>query len=94
MFVLRIEHTTSDYDKWKQLFDSDPVDRAGKGVRRHYVSRAVDEPSFVSIELAFDTEEQANALLDAMRGVWSRMPGDVISAPSSRIFEVAEEQAY
>ena len=94
MYVLRIEHSTGDYDRWKQLFDSDPVDRAGKGVRRHYVSRAVDDPAQVCIELAFDSQEQANGLLEAMRGVWSQVPGDVISQPSSRIFEVTEEKGY
>jgi hypothetical protein len=94
MFILRIEHNTGDYDRWKQLFDGDPVDRAGKGVRRHYVSRAVDDLSLICIELAFDTREQAETLLAAMAEVWGRVQGDVISAPSSRLFEVVEEKAY
>jgi len=94
MYVLRIEHAAADYDQWKKMFDSDPVDRAGKGVRRHYVSRAVDDPSLVCIELAFDTAQQAETLLEAMRQVWQQVPEGVIVGPTSRLFELVEEHAY
>ncbi len=94
MFVLRIEHSSDDFDRWKQMFDSDPVDRTGKGVRRHYVSRATDDPKLICIELAFDTQEQAQVLLDAMGKVWQSVPSGVIVSPTSRIFEVVEEQSY
>jgi heme-degrading monooxygenase HmoA len=94
VFVLRIEHSSDDFDAWKKMFDSDPVDRTGKGVRRHYVSRAADDPRLICVELAFDTQDQAQTLLDAMRGVWDNVPSGVISSPQARIFEVVEEQAY
>jgi hypothetical protein len=94
MFVLRIEHSSEDFARWKQMFDSDPVDRTGKGVRRHYVSRATDDPSLICIELAFDSQAEAQTLLDAMGTVWQNVPSGVITSPTSRIFEVVEEQAY
>ena len=94
MHLLRIEHRSSDYDQWKALFDKDPVDRAGKGVRRHQVLRAQDEPDFVCIELTFDSAAQAQTLLDAMGEVWKRVSGEVIFEPTARIFEIADDKQY
>jgi hypothetical protein len=92
--VLRIEHPTADYDAWKAAFDSDPVDRSGKGVRRHVVLRPEDDPAFVCVEVAFDTAAEAEVLLAAMREVWERVAGTVVFDPQARIFEVAEDRSY
>ena len=94
MHVLRVEHISADYENWKAMFDSDPVDRKGKGVRRHQVMRAEDDPKFVCIELTFDTAEQAHTLLDAMGEVWKKVDGTVIFEPKARVFEVAEDRTY
>lgn len=93
MHVLRIEHPTADYDGWKVAFDSDPVGRVAMGVRRYQVLRAADDPTFVCIELTFDTADEAAALLAAMRRVWSRITGTVIFDPRARMFEIAEERS-
>ena len=61
MHTLRIEHQVQDYDRWKQVFDSDPADRKGSGVRAYRVMRAVDEPDLVLIDLDFDSAEEAAA---------------------------------
>jgi hypothetical protein len=91
MYLLRIEHHVPNYDIWKQAFDSDPVGREKMGVRRYRVSRPLDDPQYVIIELEFDTQDQAEALLDAMRGVWSRgVAGTIMMNPQSRIFEAME----
>jgi len=92
--ILRVEHRSTDYDSWKAMFDSDPVDRAGKGVRRHQVLRADADPDFVCIELTFDTAAEAQTLLDAMGEVWKRVGSDVIAEPKAQIFEVAEDKHY
>lgn len=94
MHVLRIEHRTADYEGWKAAFDSDPVGRSSKGVRHHQVLRAVDDPLFVCIELTFDTADEANGLLAAMREVWRRIVGTVVFDPQARVFEVAEDVNY
>jgi ribosomal protein L35AE/L33A len=62
---LRIEHPVPDYGAWKQAFDSDPVGREEAGVRRYRVSRAVDDPNYVMVDLEFDTTSEAEALLAA-----------------------------
>ena len=90
MPTLRIEHTVTDYDAWKRMFDTDPADRKGSGVRRYQISRLVDDPSYVMIELEFDTQKEAEGLLATMRGVWAGPGRDIMQNPQARIFETAE----
>jgi hypothetical protein len=88
MHILRIEHSTSDYDAWKQAFDSDPVGRAQNGVRRHRVARQADDPNFVTVDLELDGANEAEAFLAKLLDLWSRV--DVIRDPKARIFELVE----
>lgn len=92
MFVLHIEHPVPDFTAWQQAFDSDPVGRKQLGVRRYQVTRPVDNPNYVIIDLEFDTQTQAEGLLAAMRGVWSRVQGSLIGDPQTRIAEVVDSQ--
>lgn len=90
MVILHIEHAVPNFDMWKQAFDSDPVNRKQSGVRRYRVMRPVDKANFAIIELEFDTVPAAEALLAAMRQVWSRVQGTLIEAPQVRITELVE----
>ncbi len=90
MYMLRIEHPVPNFEGWKKAFDSDPVGRERSGVRRYQISRAVDNPNYVMIDLEFDTVAQAEALLAAMRGVWSRVEGTIMMDPQARIVEMVE----
>ncbi len=90
MAILRIEHAVPNYEGWKQAFDSDPVNRKRSGVRRYRVLRSMDDPNYVLIDLEFDTKEEAEALLAAMRQVWERVQGSVMVNPQARIVEVVE----
>jgi hypothetical protein len=94
MPILRIEHPVPDYDGWKAAFDSDPVDRKGSGVRRYSILRSLDDPNYVMIDLEFDTRAEAEALLAAMRRIWSRIEGQIIWNPRAGIAEVVETQEY
>ena len=90
MTILRIEHAVPDYGAWKAAFDGDPVGRQRSGVRRYQVSRAIDDPNYVTIDLEFDTPGQAEALLAAMRVVWDRVAGRIVTDPQARIVEAVE----
>ncbi len=90
MYMLRIEHPVPNFDGWKQAFDSDPVGRVKMGVRRYQIARAVDDPNYVIIDLEFDTAAQAEALLAAMRVVWRRVEGTVMTNPQARIVQTVE----
>ena len=94
MPILRIEHAVPDFEGWKRAFDSDPVDRKGSGVRRYQVRRPLDDPNYVLIDLEFDTQAEAEALLAAMRQVWSRGQGAVVLDPQARIVETVETREY
>lgn len=74
---MRIEHTVSDYNNWKRAFDSDPVNRKKMGVRNYRILRPVDNPNFVIIDLDFDSAQNAEALLAAMREVWKDVEGKI-----------------
>lgn len=56
--------------------------------------RALDDPNIVMIDLEFDTQGEAEALLAAMREVWGRVSGTVMRDPQTRIVEVVESKVY
>jgi hypothetical protein len=62
MPILRIEHPVPDFDAWREAFDGDPIGREQSGVRRHRVLRPVDDPSYVMIDLEFDSPNEAEAV--------------------------------
>lgn len=94
MYILRIEHPVMDFDGWKKAFDSDPVGREKSGVRQYRILRPVDDSKYVMIDLEFDTAEQTEALLAAMRKVWGEVQGKIILNPVARITEAVEVKKY
>jgi quinol monooxygenase YgiN len=94
MPILRIEHRVSDFDGWKQAFDSDPAGREQAGVRRYRVFRALDDPNHVMIDLEFNSTSEAETFLATMREVWRRVEGTVMWTPQARIVEVVESKEY
>lgn len=92
MPTLHIEHPVPDFDSWKRAFDSDPAGRKRSGVRRYQISRSLDDPNYVMIDLQFDTKEQAEALLGAMQGVWGRPDHTVSRNQQARIVETVESR--
>ena len=94
MYALCIEHPVPSYEKWKQAFDSDPVGREKMRVRRYQILRPVDNPNYVMIQLEFDTASDADTLLNAMRTVWSRVEGAIMTNPKAQIVEILEAKEY
>ena len=94
MYIVRIEHPVPDFNGWKKAFDSDPVGRERSGVRRYRILRAVDDPLYVMIDLELDTMSQAEALLAAMRIVWGRVEGKIMTGPRARVAEEMETREY
>lgn len=94
MTTLRIEHPVPDYDAWKRAFDRDPAGRENSGVRRYQISRAVDDPNVVMIDLELDSPQDAEALLATLRGVWNTVEGTLIHEPKTRMLEAVEVKRY
>ena len=93
MYNLHIEHPVPDYGNWKNAFDSDPVGRQKMGVRMYQIQRDVENPNYVTIDLQFDTAQQAEGLLAAMRNVWKQVDGKIVMQPQARISEIIENTA-
>ena len=92
MYTLQIEHEIKDFGVWKAAFDRDPVNRAASGVTAHRISRPVDDPHSVVVELDFEQRDQAEALLANLQTkVWnsSEAAPALQGAPKTRILESA-----
>jgi ribosomal protein L35AE/L33A len=83
----------ANYDAWKRAFDSDPADRKGHGVSSYQISRSVQDPLYVMIDLEFDTQANAESLLGVMQGVWAGPGKDVMRNPQARIVDTVERIA-
>ena len=92
MYTLQIEHDITDFARWKAAFDRDPVNRAASGVTAHRISRPVDDPRYVVVELDFEQRAQAEALLAKLQAtVWNSPEAApaLKGAPKTRILESA-----
>ncbi|HXH50879.1 MAG TPA: hypothetical protein VNM47_16160 [Terriglobia bacterium] len=91
MYILRIEHPVADFNGWKKAFDADPLGRKNSGMRGYQIMRPVDNPNYVMVDLSFDTEKEAEALLAALRVLWGQVKGAVVHGePATRIIEQVE----
>jgi hypothetical protein len=90
MYVLRIEYSVPDFEQWKQVFDGDPADRKGSGVRGYEILRSAADPNHVMLNLQFDAVDQAEAFLASVRQVWERMGKDTVRNPQAHIAEHVE----
>ena len=61
MFTLHIEHAITDYPTWRSAFERFADARRTAGVRLARVAQPVDDDRYVTIDLDFDTRDQAEA---------------------------------
>jgi hypothetical protein len=96
MVTVRIEHPITSFERWKEAFDRDPVDRRGSGVRRYQILRPVDDPEFIMIDLDFDTRTEATSFVSAMRRVWAspQAAPALGGSPRATIAEAVDEFAF
>ena len=94
MLILQIEHKVADFDGWKKAFESDPINREKSGVRRYRISRPVDDPNYVIIDLEFDSLNEAEVALAALRSLWSKVEGKIMFNPQTRILNIVETLEY
>ena len=90
MPTLRIQHSVPDFAGWKRVFDSDPADREGSGVRQYSVTRSVDDPNLVMIDLVFDSTDEARGFLAKMEQIWIGPGKEVMRNPEAWIIDTFE----
>jgi hypothetical protein len=63
MTTLHIEHPITDFDTWTSAFNRFADARSNAGVRAHRIHRPVDNPTYVVIDLDFDSIDEAQSFL-------------------------------
>ena len=94
MFTLQIEHRVQDFDTWKNAFDTYNPFREEALVRRYRISRSLDNPNYVMIDLDFERSNEADTFVDAMHQLWGRVEGKLIDRPLIRIVEALDRKEY
>ena len=96
MPALHIEHQIRDFAAWKAAFDRDPAGRQRSGVRSYRISRPVDDPAYIMIDLDFDSAGEAETFLASMREVWQspQAAPALLGSPQTRVVEVVESREY
>ena len=94
MVILRIEHKVLSYDGWKVAFDNDPIGRKKMGVKRYRIFRPVEEPTYVIIDLEFDSLEEAKVVHAALQKMWTKVEGTIMIGPKSSLLDVVETKEY
>jgi hypothetical protein len=94
--VLQIEHAISDFEVWKDAFDSDPLRREQSGVRSYRVYRPLDDARYVKIDLEFDTPGEAEAFHAKLQGLWGsgRAAPALVGNPQARLVEVVQAEEF
>jgi len=71
MTTLRIEHAIHDYPQWRTAFDGYAEARARARVRDFAIRLPVDDQSYLSLDLEFDSSGDAQAFADFLeQKVW------------------------
>jgi uncharacterized protein len=86
MTILMIEYHVEDFNPWKAVFDSDPMDRTSYGVVKHWIYRDPDDPNHHMLGMEFATAQQAKEFRAALAPMW-----EVSGAGQAWILEQVEE---
>jgi hypothetical protein len=91
MALLLTRIGVDDYDAWKPMFDSDPAG-ARKAAKGHRISRSVENPNEVFVQVEFASADEAKAARERLlsSGVLDRVT--VKTEPT--VTEEAESVAY
>jgi hypothetical protein len=91
MARLLIEYRVDDFDDWKRIFDRDPLDRQGHGVRSHTIEHDPDDRTHFLLGMTFDSVDEARTFRDlaAFQQVW-----EISGAGHSWVVEPSEAYTY
>jgi len=90
MVVLRLEHSARNYEGWKKVFDSDPINRKQSGVTHYRIYRSIENPSHVVMEFEFNTLPEAQKTLTALEQFWETTEGLILVNPKNQLFDIVE----
>ena len=89
MYVLAINHSVADYDKWKLIYDTMPPTTAG-GAAFARVNRGVDDPNSVTVVAGFSSLDTLKSFAGDPRLKDAMQQAGVIGAPRFETYEEVE----
>ena len=94
MATLHVENTVRDFDEWKAVFDKFDRFRVEKGMRGYRMSRLVDDPNTITVDLDFDSVEDATAFRGALAQIWTtpQSQEQMVSHNEPKVYEVVEQR--
>jgi len=90
MIVLRLEHNTPNYEGWKKVFDSDPINRKQSGVKGYRIYRSIEDQNNVALEFEFSTLSEAQKALTALDDFWESTAGSGVINPKVQLLDIVE----
>jgi hypothetical protein len=96
MTTLHIEHSISDFEHWKSIFDRNEELRAQCHVRAYDIHQPIDDASYVTIRVELDSVDDARALLARLEAAWANrdLTPALRGKPVTRILERRAQRAY
>ena len=96
MTTLHVENTVRDYDSWKAAFDKFDRFRQDQKVRAYRVSRSVEEPNQLAIDLDFDSVEDATAFRAGLVKIWKtpQSKEQLVSHATPQLLDVVEHRSF
>jgi hypothetical protein len=88
VYVLAINHSVADYDKWKAVYDTLPPTTEGAKFAR--VNRSVKDPNLITVVSGFDSLDTLNGFLADPRLKDAMQQAGVIGEPRIEIYEEVE----
>lgn len=88
MYVLAINHSVADYDKWKSVYDSMPPTARGAQFAR--VNRAVDDPNLITVVSGFESLEALQGFIGDPDLKEKMQEAGVSGEPRIEIYEEVE----
>jgi len=91
---LHVENTVRNFEEWKEVFDKFDRFRAEKKMRAYRLSRLVDDPNTVTIDLDFDSIEDATAFRGALEQIWQtpQSQEQLIAHSTPELYDVVEQR--
>ena len=96
MTTLHIEHAIKDLDMWREAFGRAAGLRAEHGVRGYDIRHPVNDPTYLLIDLSFDTTGAAEGFLVELNKIW-RTPAAspaLVGAPQTRLLKTVERKQF
>jgi hypothetical protein len=94
MNSLHIENTVRDFDEWKAVFDKFDRFRAEKNVRSYRLARSVEDANQITIDMEFDSLEDATSFRTALEQIW-RTPqskAQMVAHSTPELYDVVEQR--